>query len=203
MAVPRPVTTPTPSTAGPMMTPGLAALATVATSRAQSAPHTEPATTATRIASNLRRRRLPETTTRIPLTIRYSAPPTSKNANRAHGGPGPLAGSVALTHPKAASPMTASLARDTHGAQEGLRGGTCAACCALYCCVWAVAPIGANAMATPVRKRRRDITGRPEPRRRGSVRGTRREQKREGATHDGQELADQRTLLRRAPGGLR
>src|SRR5712691_1098702 len=54
-------------------------------------------------------------------------------------------------------------------------------------------------MATPVRKRRREITGHPAPRRRGPATGTMREKTREAATHDGQELADQRTLLRRAP----
>src|SRR5712692_11807898 len=58
-------------------------------------------------------------------------------------------------------------------------------------------------MATPVRKRRRDITGHPEQRSRGPATGTMREKRSEAAQHDGQELADQRTLLRRAPGGLR
>src|SRR5258705_8743961 len=58
-------------------------------------------------------------------------------------------------------------------------------------------------MATPVRKRRREITGRPAPRRRGSAAGTMTEERREAAQPEGQELADQRTLLRRAPGGLR
>ena len=82
-------------------------------------------------------------------------------------------------------------------------GSLCPACCALYCCAWAAAPSGANAMAPAVRKRRREITGRPEPRRRGPATGTMREKKREAATDDGQERADQRTLLRRAPGGLR
>src|SRR5258705_11017696 len=78
-----------------------------------------------------------------------------------------------------------------------------AAGCALYSCAWAAAPIGANPMATPVRKRRREITGRPAPRRRGPTTGTMTEKRREAAQHEGQELADQRTLLRRAPGGLR
>lgn len=59
-------------------------------------------------------------------------------------------------------------------------------CCALYSCAWAAAPIGASPMARPVRKRRREITGRPAPRRRGPATGTM-----------------ERTLLRRAPGGLR
>src|SRR5260370_15367823 len=77
------------------------------------------------------------------------------------------------------------------------------ACCALYSCAWAAAPIGANRMETPVRKRRREITGRPAPRRRGPATGTMTEKRREAAQHEGQELADQRTLLRRAPGGLR
>ncbi len=78
------------------------------------------------------------------------------------------------------------------------------ACCwALYSCAWAAAPIGANPMATPVRKRRREITVRPEQRRRASAKGTMREKRREAATHGGQELADQRTLLGRAPGGAR
>src|SRR6266704_2453508 len=82
--------------------------------------------------------------------------------------------------------------------------GIFAACCwALYSCAWAAAPIGANPMATPVRKRRREITVRPEQRRRAPATETMRETQREAATHDGQELADQRTLLRRAPGGLR
>src|SRR6266702_1928209 len=77
------------------------------------------------------------------------------------------------------------------------------ACCALCSCAWAAAPSGANQMATRVRKRRRDITVRPEQRRRGPAKGTMREKRREAARHEGQELADQRTLLRRAPGGLR
>src|SRR5258706_9904309 len=58
-------------------------------------------------------------------------------------------------------------------------------------------------MAPAVRKRRRDITGRPERRQRAPAKGTMREKRSEAATHDGQELADQRTVLRRAPGGLR
>src|SRR5947209_16614745 len=78
-----------------------------------------------------------------------------------------------------------------------------AACWALYSCAWAAPPIGASPTATPVRKRRRDITVRPEPRRRAPATGTMREKQRAAATHDGQELADQRTLLGRAPGGLR
>src|SRR6266496_3759864 len=77
------------------------------------------------------------------------------------------------------------------------------ACCALYSCAWAAAPIWANVMGAPVRKRRRDITVRPEQRRRGPAKGTIREKRREAATHGGQELADQRTPLRRAPGGSR
>src|SRR6266496_223944 len=77
------------------------------------------------------------------------------------------------------------------------------ACCALCSCAWAAAPIGANPMATPVRKRRRDITARAEQRRRTPATGTMREKRREAATHGGQELADQRTLLGRAPGGSR
>src|SRR6266568_4289956 len=75
--------------------------------------------------------------------------------------------------------------------------------CALYSCAWAAPPIGANTTATPVRKRRRDITARAEQRRRTPATGTMREKRKEAATHDGQELADQRTLLRGAPGGLR
>src|SRR5258706_12528746 len=81
--------------------------------------------------------------------------------------------------------------------------GVLGCCCALYSCAWAVAAIGANAMAPAVRKRRRDITGRPERRQRAPAKGTMREKRSEAATHDGQELADQRTVLRRAPGGLR
>src|SRR5712691_10539514 len=76
-------------------------------------------------------------------------------------------------------------------------------CCALCSSVAAATPIGGRAMATPVRKRRRDITVRPEPCRREPATGTMREKQREAATYGGQELADQRTLLRRAPGGLR
>src|SRR5512138_187850 len=80
---------------------------------------------------------------------------------------------------------------------------TLPACCALYSCAWAAAPIGANPMATLVRKRRREITGHPAPRRRGPATGTMREKGREAGQHEAQGLADQRTLLRRAPGGLR
>jgi len=49
-----------------------------------------------------------------------------------------------------------------------------------------VAAIGANAMAPAVRKRRRDITGRPERRQRAPAKGTMREKRSEAATHDGQ-----------------
>src|SRR5262245_62576248 len=58
-------------------------------------------------------------------------------------------------------------------------------------------------MAAPVRKRRRDITVRPEQCRRGPAKETMTQKRREAARHDGQELADQRTRLRRAPGGSR
>src|SRR5216684_2696533 len=111
------------------------------------------------------------------------------------------------THPSSRSPCRNASSRG--GLSEGdvtLRKpirGTFPACCALYSCAWAAAPIGANPMATPVRKRRREITGRPAPRRREPATGTIREKRREVAKHDGQELADQRTLLSRAPGGLR
>src|SRR5712691_13033135 len=80
------------------------------------------------------------------------------------------------------------------------------ACCALYSCALARAPSGVNPMTTPVVKRRRDITVRPPARRRESslaeapVAGETRERR---PKHDGQELADQRTLLRRALGGSR
>src|SRR6266849_4420673 len=83
---------------------------------------------------------------------------------------------------------------------------TLAACWALYSCALAVAPGGVNAMTRPVMKRRRDITMRPPARRRVSspakatVGGETRARR---PTHDGQELADQRTLLGRAPGGSR
>src|SRR5713101_6030409 len=111
------------------------------------------------------------------------------------------------THPSSRSPCRNASSRG--GLSEGdvtLRKpirGTLPACCALYSCAAGAARVGANAMATPVRKRRRDITVRPEQRRRGPAKGTMREKQREAAKHDGQELADQRTLLGRAPGGLR
>src|SRR5262245_7558588 len=82
--------------------------------------------------------------------------------------------------------------------------GTFAACCALYSSALAVAPSGVNAMTTPVVKRRRDITVRPPVRRRelspaeGTGAGETNERR---PKPDGQELADQRTLLRRALGG--
>src|SRR5262245_5667009 len=78
-------------------------------------------------------------------------------------------------------------------------------CCALYSCASAAPPAGANAMTKPVRRRRRDITGPPEGGRRecfpakGTLAGT----EGEAAKHDGHGLADQRTRLRRAPGGSR
>src|SRR5216683_5584760 len=80
------------------------------------------------------------------------------------------------------------------------------ACWALYSCALAVAPGGVNAMTRPVMKRRRDITMRPPARRRVSspakatVAGETRARR---PTHDGQELADQRKLLGRAPGDSR
>ena len=61
-------------------------------------------------------------------------------------------------------------------------------------------------MTTPVVKRRRDITVHPPVRRRESspAEATVAGETREGrAKHDGQELADPRTLLRRALGGSR
>src|SRR6266849_3007057 len=78
--------------------------------------------------------------------------------------------------------------------------------CALYSCAVGVAPSGVNAMTKPVMKRRRDITGRPPARRRESspAKATvTRETNERRPTPDGQELADQRTLLRRALGGSR
>src|SRR5437899_9891932 len=81
-----------------------------------------------------------------------------------------------------------------------------AACCALYSCALAVAARGVNPVTKPVMKRRRDITGRPPVRRRESAPAGAtvvRETSERRPTHDGQELADQRTLLRRARGGSR
>src|SRR4030095_8096795 len=78
--------------------------------------------------------------------------------------------------------------------------------CALYSCARAGEPSGVNAMTTPVVKRRRDITVRPPVRRRESspAEAAMAGETKEGrAKHDGQELADQRTLLRRALGGSR
>src|SRR5262249_30903843 len=81
----------------------------------------------------------------------------------------------------------------------------CPVCCALYSCALAVAPSGVNAMTTPVVKRRRDIIARPPVRRRGSspAETTAGEKRERRPKHEGHELADQRTLLRRALGGSR
>src|SRR6266481_8098489 len=108
-------------------------------------------------------------------------------------------------YPNSPSPcLNASLSNGSMAVTPSIAiRGVLARGCALYSCAWAAAPIGANPMATPVRKRRREITGRPAPRRRGPTTGTMTEKRREAAQHEGQELADQRTLLRRAPGGLR
>src|SRR5713101_2045487 len=84
--------------------------------------------------------------------------------------------------------------------------GVLGCCCALYSCALAVAARGVNPVTKSVMKRRRDITGRPPVRRRESAPAGAtvvRETSERRPTHDGQELADQRTLLRRARGGSR
>src|SRR5213593_289919 len=78
--------------------------------------------------------------------------------------------------------------------------------CALYCCALVVPSSNVEAMTRPVMKRRREITVRPPARRRESSAAEAtviRETKERRPKHDGQELADQRTLLRRALGGSR
>src|SRR5712691_10459307 len=80
------------------------------------------------------------------------------------------------------------------------------ACCALYSCALAMAPSGGTVMTKPMMRRRRDITLRPPAHRSESspaearVAGETRER---CPKPNGQELADQRTLLRRARGGSR
>src|SRR6266404_7217814 len=76
---------------------------------------------------------------------------------------------------------------------------------ALYSCA-AAAPSGAHARTKPVSKRRRDITVHPESRRRTyayapamRIQGSDTRERR--PKHDGLELADERTIPRRAPGG--
>src|SRR5882672_11514002 len=74
---------------------------------------------------------------------------------------------------------------------------------ALYSCA-AAARSGAHARTKPVSRRRRDITVHPESRRRKYSPATRTrggDTRERRPTHDGLELADQRTFSRRAPGG--
>src|SRR5580765_8701543 len=82
-------------------------------------------------------------------------------------------------------------------------GVTFVVCCALYSCALTGASNGVTARTTPAMKRRRDITVRPPARRRESSSTEAGATSERRPKHDGQELADQRTLLRRALGGSR
>src|SRR5713101_10027827 len=108
------------------------------------------------------------------------------------------------THPSSRSPCRNASSRG--GLSEGdvtLRKPIRGTFPALYS--WAAAaPSGAHARTKPVSKRRRDITMHPEARRREYAPATRTrggDTRERRPTHDGLELADQRTFSRRAPGG--